>query len=141
VDQVQAISAEFLALGVMFVVLQSTSVRHMALSTLALIGLLAVLPPLFRWFAVRVAPFAPKSEFAFLLMVAMVCASATRALGVYYLVGPSWWGSRRASSHAASAASSERVLAGWRRSRGVRAILLLQGEPGVRPENWGPWRF
>ncbi|OYV72170.1 MAG: hypothetical protein B7Z74_05975 [Deltaproteobacteria bacterium 21-66-5] len=37
--------------------------------------------------AAAVAPFAPRSEFAFLLMVAVVCAYATRALGVYYLVG------------------------------------------------------
>jgi len=45
------------------------------------------LPPIFRWFASRIAPFAPRSEFAFLLMVAVVAASATRRLGVYYLVG------------------------------------------------------
>ncbi|HQR16869.1 MAG TPA: cation:proton antiporter [Gemmatimonadales bacterium] len=108
-----AISSELFALGVMFVVLQSTSVQHMALSTLALAGLLAVLPPLFRWFATRVAPFAPKSEFAFLLMVAMVCASATRALGVYYLVGAFLVGlAARQFRTRLPAASSERVLAG-----------------------------
>jgi Kef-type K+ transport system membrane component KefB len=109
----KTIATEFLALGVMFAVLQSTSVRHLALSTLALAMLLAVLPPLFRWFAVRVAPYAPRSEFAFLLMVAMVCASATRALGVYYLVGAFLVGlAARQFRTRLPAASSERVLGG-----------------------------
>jgi Kef-type K+ transport system membrane component KefB len=34
-----------------------------------------------------VAPYAPRSEFAFLLMVGVACAYATTLLGVYYLVG------------------------------------------------------
>jgi len=42
---------------------------------------------MFRLFARVVAPHAPRSEFAFLLMVAIVCAYATTRLGVYYLVG------------------------------------------------------
>ncbi len=109
----KAISTELLSLAIMFAVLQSTSVRQLALSTVALIGLIVVLPPLFRWFAVRVAPFAPRSEFAFLLMVAMVCASATRALGVYYLVGAFLVGlAARQFRTRLPAASSERVLGG-----------------------------
>jgi len=109
----KTIATEFLALGVMFAVLQSSSVQRLALSTLALVMLLAVLPPLFRWFAVRVAPFAPRSEFAFLLMVAMVCAFATRALGVYYLVGAFLVGlAARQFRTRLPAASSERILGG-----------------------------
>jgi Kef-type K+ transport system membrane component KefB len=109
----KAISSELLALAVMFVVLQSTSARQMALSTAALLALLAVLPPLFRWFASRVAPFAPRSEFAFMLMVAMVCASATRALGVYYLVGAFIVGlAARQFRTRLPAASTERMLSG-----------------------------
>lgn len=135
----KAISAEFLALGVMFVVLQSTSARHMALSTLALVGLLAVLPPLFRWFAVRVAPFAPKSEFAFLLMVAMVCASATRALGVYYLVGAFLVGlAARQFRTRLPAASSERVLAGVEAFAAVFVpFYFFKAGQGVRPDELG----
>ncbi|HSB55510.1 MAG TPA: cation:proton antiporter [Gemmatimonadales bacterium] len=83
----KAIASELLALGVMFVALQSTSLRQLALSTALLAALIVLLPPFFRWFAARIAPYAPRSEFAFLLMVAVVCASATRRLGVYYLVG------------------------------------------------------
>jgi Kef-type K+ transport system membrane component KefB len=83
----KAIASELLALIVMFVALQSTSARQLTLSTGLLIALIVILPPVFRWFAARIAPYAPRSEFAFLLMVAVVCASATRRLGVYYLVG------------------------------------------------------
>jgi len=116
----KTIATEFLALGVMFAVLQSTSVRRMTLSTLALVALLAVLPPLFRWFAVRVAPYAPRSEFAFLLMVAMVAASATRALGVYYLVGAFVVGlAARQFRTRLPAASSERILGGLEAFSGV----------------------
>lgn len=83
----KAIASELLALLVMFLALQSTSVRQLAISTGLLAALIVVLPPLFRWFAAKIAPYAPRSEFAFLLMVGVVCASATRRLGVYYLVG------------------------------------------------------
>lgn len=139
----KAISAEFLALGVMFVVLQSTSAQHMALSTFALVALLAVLPPLFRWFAVRVAPFAPKSEFAFLLMVAMVCASATRALGVYYLVGAFLVGlAARQFRTRLPAASSERVLAGVEAFAAVFVpFYFFKAGQAVRPEELGSLAF
>jgi Kef-type K+ transport system membrane component KefB len=83
----KAIATELLALVVLFVVLQSTSVLRLLLATLALVALIAVLPPLFRLFATSVVPWAPKSEFAFLVMMAIVVAYATRMLGAYYLVG------------------------------------------------------
>ncbi|HEX5004141.1 MAG TPA: cation:proton antiporter [Gemmatimonadales bacterium] len=83
----KAIASELLALIVMFIALQSTSAQQLGLSVFALLALVVMLPPVFRWFASRIAPFAPRSEFAFLLMVAVVAASATRRLGVYYLVG------------------------------------------------------
>ena len=83
----KAIAAELLALAALFVVLQSTSVERMLVASVALLGLIALIPVAFRIFAATVAPYAPKSEFAFLLMVAVLCAYATRRLGVYYLVG------------------------------------------------------
>jgi Kef-type K+ transport system membrane component KefB len=107
----KAIASELLALVVMFVVLQSTSAQRLALSTALLLGLIVILPPLFRWFAARVAPYAPRSEFAFLLMVALVCASATRRLGVYYLVGAFVVGlAARQFRSRLPAMSSERML-------------------------------
>lgn len=83
----KAISTEIVALVVLFVVLQSTSLERLALASLVLVGLIALLPVAFRYFARRVAPYAPKSEFAFLMMLALVAALVTRQLGVYYLVG------------------------------------------------------
>lgn len=83
----KAIAAELLALGTLFFVLQSTSYQQMGISSAALLAIVLIIPLAFRAFATLVLPFAPRSEFAFLLMVAILCASATRRLGVYYLVG------------------------------------------------------
>lgn len=83
----KAIATELVALAVLFVTLQSTTARRLSVSALVLAGMILLLPAVFRWFAVRVLPYAPKSEFAFLLMLAVLCAFVTRRLGVYYLVG------------------------------------------------------
>jgi Kef-type K+ transport system membrane component KefB len=83
----KAIAAELVALGVLFVTLQSSSAASLGLSSLALVAMVAVLPILFRFFAKAVLPHAPKSEFAFLILVAVTCGSITYELGVYYLVG------------------------------------------------------
>jgi Kef-type K+ transport system membrane component KefB len=83
----KAIATELVALAVLFVVVQSTSATTLSLSALAMVGMIAVLPALFRWLASGVVPHAPNSEFGFLLMVAAACAIVTRELGVYYLVG------------------------------------------------------
>ncbi|MBM3132589.1 MAG: cation:proton antiporter, partial [Chloroflexi bacterium] len=74
----KAISTELIALGVLFVALQSTSVARLSLSGAALIAMIFALPLIFRFFAARIAPIAPNSEYAFLLMVAILCAYATR---------------------------------------------------------------
>jgi Kef-type K+ transport system membrane component KefB len=83
----KAIATELLALAIMFFTLQSTSVKQLALSSLALLALALAIPFALRLIATRLVPHAPKSEFAFLVMVAIVCAYATKKLGVYYLVG------------------------------------------------------
>lgn len=83
----KAIATELVALAVLFVTLQSTTARRLSLSALVLAGMILVLPIAFRAFAARVLPYAPKSEFTFLLMMAVLCAFVTRRLGVYYLVG------------------------------------------------------
>lgn len=83
----KAIASELLALGVLFVTLQSTSVARLGFSAVALLAMAAFLPILLRFLAARVSTYAPNSEFAFLLMVAVIFAYATRQLGVYYLVG------------------------------------------------------
>jgi Kef-type K+ transport system membrane component KefB len=83
----KAIASELLALGLLFVVLQSTTVARLSVSGLVLVGMILILPLVFRFFAARILPYAPRSEFAFLVMLAVLCAFVTRRLGVYYLVG------------------------------------------------------
>ncbi|MCC7051937.1 MAG: cation:proton antiporter [Gemmatimonadaceae bacterium] len=107
----KAIATELLALGVLFIALQSTSRERLGVATAALLALVLVLPLLFRFFAARIAPYAPKSEFAFLLMLAVVSAYITRALGVYYLVGAFMVGiAAQAFRTRLPAMSSERTL-------------------------------
>ncbi len=83
----KAISTELVALVALFFAVQSSSAGTLALSTLALGAMIVLLPWIFQLFASWVLPYAPKSEFAFLTILALVCASVTRQLGVYYLVG------------------------------------------------------
>lgn len=83
----KAIATELLALGGMFFILQSATLETLAISTGALIGLVVAAPIALRIIGAVVVPFAPKSEFALLVMLAVGCAFATKALGVYYLVG------------------------------------------------------
>lgn len=107
----KAIAVEILALLILFGVLQSSSWRQFGESSLILAGLIVLLPPLFRWFAERIAPHAPRSEFAFLLMVAVLAATVTRRLGVYYLVGAFVVGlAARQFRRRLPAMSSERML-------------------------------
>jgi len=83
----KAVATELVALAVLFFVLQSESWEWFTISAVTLIGMIAVLPAVFRWFASAVIPHAPNSEFGFLMMVAAACAVVTSGLGVYYLVG------------------------------------------------------
>jgi len=83
----KAIATELVALGALFVGLQSVTLGRLAVSGAGLLAMIALLPLLFRVFAARIAPVAPKSEFAFLLMLAILCASVTVRMGAYYLVG------------------------------------------------------
>ncbi len=83
----KTIAAEILALLVLFATLQSATALRLAGATLSLMVMVVMLPLVFRIFARALAPYAPKSEFAFLLMLALLCAYATRQLGAYYLVG------------------------------------------------------
>ena len=81
------ISTEIIALGVMFVTLQSHDFLLFMQSSLILLAMVLALPQVFKAFATWIVPHAPKSEFAFLIVVAICCAFMTKALGVYYLVG------------------------------------------------------
>lgn len=81
------IATELVSLLALFFVMQSASAGQFVIGTVALILLVLVVPLMFRAFARWVAPYAPNSDFAFLLMSALLAAFATRRLGAYYLVG------------------------------------------------------
>lgn len=83
----KAIAAEIIALVAMFFTVKSASAYELSISLLALIVLVLFLPIVFHFFAKRIAPYAPRSEFGFLLMVAIIAGMVTKKLGVYYLVG------------------------------------------------------
>jgi Kef-type K+ transport system membrane component KefB len=82
-----AISAELLALAILFVVLKATDLGTMAIATGQLLVTLVALPlsilALGRW----VIPHAPGSAFALLVTVGFAAAFATETLGVEYLLG------------------------------------------------------
>ena len=83
----KAIASELFALTAMFVTLQSETLARLGLSSVLLLSLILFVPLIVRGFARVVAPYAPKSEFSFLVILAVMCAMATRKMGVYYLVG------------------------------------------------------
>ena len=83
----KAIASEFVALGILVFTIQSADLGTLGLSGLALAAMVFLLPPIFRVFGRVIAPFAPKTEFTFLVIAALLCAFITRELGVYYLVG------------------------------------------------------
>ncbi len=83
----KAISAEIFALAVLFMLLQSLNATKFLFSTAALFLIIYGLPLIFKAIAKWIIPYAPNSEFTFLIMVAVSCAVITKDLGVYYLVG------------------------------------------------------
>ena len=82
-----AISAELLALAIMFVVLKANDPGELARATLALSVTLVALPlalvALGRW----IVPYAAGSAFSLLIMVGFAAAFVTDAIGVEYLLG------------------------------------------------------
>ena len=83
----KAIAIELLSLLGLFIITQSSSVEQFGLALAAMLSVLLVIPLAFRFFAKVVLPYAPRSEFAFLLVVAVLSAVVTRELGLYYLLG------------------------------------------------------
>jgi Kef-type K+ transport system membrane component KefB len=84
---INSIAAEIAALLVLFVVSQAGSMRVLVISGSALVLLIVLTPFVFLALGKYVVPYAPDSQFSLLLMVGIICAVITKALGVYYLVG------------------------------------------------------
>lgn len=85
--RLKVIASEIVALGIMFVLMRSESVVELSFSFLSLLLLIFIIPLLFKLFAKIVLPYAPGSEFAFLVMFAIIAGLITKRLGAYYLVG------------------------------------------------------
>lgn len=83
----KAIATELVAFGTLFFVLQTSAWSNFTFSLSVLALLILALPFAFKLIARRILPYAPRSEFAFLLMVAVMAAAITKLLGVYYLIG------------------------------------------------------
>src|SRR5678815_740765 len=59
-----AVGSELIALTALFVVLQTTSSVHFLLAIAAMVGVVIIIPVMFKLFAKLVVPYAPRSEFA-----------------------------------------------------------------------------
>lgn len=108
-----AITTEIAALLIMFAALQSDTVTNLTVSLLALLGIIIVLPLLFWFFAKTVIPYAPHADFAFYILLALVCGFMTKSLGTYYLVGAFIVGvvARRFENHFTSRETEETLQA------------------------------
>ncbi len=83
----KAIAGELLALLGLFFCLQTVNAKQFLIAGSAMVGLAVSLPVAFWFFATFLLPRGPKTEFAFLMVMAIVCASVTKMLGAYYLLG------------------------------------------------------
>ena len=83
----QAISKEIVAIFIMFLALQAGDLKTFFISKAVLLILIFSLPIIFRLFLKFVAPYAPKTEVSFLILVAFVAGIITKKIGTYYLVG------------------------------------------------------
>lgn len=83
----KAIAGELLALALMFVVLQADNPWTLAESSGILVLLLLAMPLAFLALGRWILPYAPGSEFALLVTVAIAAAFVTERLGVEYLLG------------------------------------------------------
>lgn len=83
----KSIAAELVALVVLFFTMQTFSLQTFLISLAVILTLILLVPLLLKFFARQVAPFAPNSEFAFLIVLALLCAFVTKQIGTYYLVG------------------------------------------------------
>ncbi len=83
----KAIAKEIVAIALLFLALQSQTWQQLLSSTAIILAMILALPAIFRFFLKRVAPFAPDSEVAFLVLIALVCGVITMKIGAYYLVG------------------------------------------------------
>ncbi len=84
---INAIAGEITALLVLLILSHADSVQALAVSTGALLLLVVLTPLFFLALGKYVVPYAPGSEFSLLLMVGIICAVISNAVGVHVLIG------------------------------------------------------
>ena len=85
--ELSAIVGEMTALLLLFLVSQAGSIETLAICSAGLFLLIVLTPLVFLALGKYVVPYAPGSEFSLLIMVGVICAVITNALGVHFLIG------------------------------------------------------
>jgi Kef-type K+ transport system membrane component KefB len=85
--KVNAIASELLALIVLFFCVQSGDTKTLLIASAAVVGLLIALPIALWFYARYIVRYAPRSEFAFVMILAILASLLTKKLGAYYLLG------------------------------------------------------
>lgn len=85
--KLKAISKEIVAVLILFVALKMQNPKELVSTSLFFILMVALLYPLFKFYLRFIAPYAPKTEVSFLVVIALVAGVIMKKLGTYYLVG------------------------------------------------------
>ncbi|MAX66950.1 MAG: cation:proton antiporter [Bacteriovoracaceae bacterium] len=85
--KLKAISKEIAAIFTLFIALQMNDMGTFFKTKLILIAIFISLPYLFKLYLKFIAPYAPKSEVSFLVIMAFLTGVLTKKLGTHYLVG------------------------------------------------------
>jgi Kef-type K+ transport system membrane component KefB len=83
----KAIAGELMAIGMVLVFANASAPRDLAIGLAAVSGLILAVPLLVVFFHRLILPWAPRTEFPFLLIVALLAAYTTHHVGVHYLAG------------------------------------------------------
>lgn len=83
----KAISKEVISIFLLFIAIQSGDLNSLLITSAFIIGLIIVLPMIFRLFFRFVSPYAPNSEVPFLVVLSLVAGVISKELGAYYLIG------------------------------------------------------
>jgi Kef-type K+ transport system membrane component KefB len=85
--KLKAISKEISAIFALFVALQMNDIEGLIKSNVIFVGLVIILPYIFKFYLKYIAPHAIKGEVSFLVLIAFVTGVFTKKLGTHYLVG------------------------------------------------------
>jgi Kef-type K+ transport system membrane component KefB len=83
----KAIGTELMAIAAVLVFVNTGSARDLVVGLGGMLALLALLPVLFFVFHRTILRWAPRTEFSFVMILALLAAYLTHHLGVHYLVG------------------------------------------------------